>query len=216
MLDYAHIQFRQPHSIRVCLYACPQGSQSEAEQNRCRVKRRREGDIVNVDESDLDENGSPSPHPSRPGRTPSGRMDRKNNPLNKMFGSRYRNPENTKVLMGELMPLGKAFAIIAVMTHGPDLPTEISLHNERHRIFMAAAQYALSEADIKAVLDHPVAEDKRTYYHNLLASSCRPLNTLLYNEARDFFQDEVFGCAQHNAEYKLHLGLSVEESVFDA
>ena len=95
--------------------------------------------------------------------------------------------------MGELMPLGKAYAIIAVMTHGPDLPTEISLHNERHSIFMAAAQYAMSDADIKTVLEHPVAEDKRTYYHNLLASSCRPLNTLLYNEAREYFQDKVFG-----------------------
>jgi hypothetical protein len=79
--------------------------------------------------------------------------------------------------MGELMPLGKAFAIIAVMTHGPDLPTELSLHNERHRIFMAAAQYASSEADIKIVLEHPDAENKRTYYHNLLTSRCRPLNT---------------------------------------
>ena len=118
--------------------------------------------------------------------------------------------------MGELMPLGKAYAIIAVMTHGPDLPTELSLHNERHSIFMAAAQYALSADDIKSVLEHPDAEDKRTYYHTLLTSSSRPPKTLLYNEARNFFQDKVFGSAQHNAEYKLHLGLSVEESVFDS
>ena len=117
--------------------------------------------------------------------------------------------------MGELMPLGKAYAIIAVMTHGPDLPTEISLHNERHSIFMAAAQYALTEDEIKTVLEHPVAADKRTYYHNLLASSCRPLNTLLYNEAREYFQDKVFTSTTFNAEYKLHLGLSAEESVFD-
>ena len=132
-----------------------------------------------------------------------------------MFGSRYRNPANRKELMGELMPLGKAYAIIAVMTHGPDLPTEISLHNERHSIFMAAAQYALTEDEIKTVLEHPVAADKRTYYHNLLASSCRPLNTLLYNEAREYFQDKVFANPTFNAEYKLHLGLSSEESVFD-
>jgi hypothetical protein len=73
----------------------------------------------------------------------------------------------------------------------------------------------LSEDDIKTVLAHTDPEEKRTYYHNLLTSSCRPLNTLLYNEARDFFQDKVFGCAQHNAEYKLHLGQSDTESVFD-
>jgi hypothetical protein len=180
------------------------------------VKRPREGEIVDVDDSDLDESGSPSSHPSRPGRTPSGRKDRKNNPLNQMFSSRYRNPANRKELMGELMPLGKAYAIIAVMTHGPDLPTEISLHNERHSIFMAAAQYALSADDIKTVLEHPDHEEKVTYYHTLLASSSRPLNILLYNEAREFFQDKVFGCAQHKAEYKLHLGLSDTESVFDA
>ena len=117
--------------------------------------------------------------------------------------------------MGELMPLGKAYAIIAVMTHGPDLPTEITLHNERHSIFMAAAQYALTEDEIKTVLEHPVPADKRTYYHNLLASSCRPLNTLLYNEAREYFQDKVFTSTTFNAEYKLHLGLSEKESVFD-
>ena len=63
---------------------------------------------------------------------------------------------------------------------------------------------------------NPDTEDKRTYYHTLLTSSSRPLNTLLYNEAREFFQDKVFGSAQHNAEYKLHLGLSDTESVFDA
>ena len=180
------------------------------------MKRPREGDVVDLDDSDWDESGSPSSHPSRPGRTQSGRIDRKNNPLNKRFGSRYRHPDNRKELMGELMPLGKAYAIIAVMTHGPDLPTEITLHNERHSIFMAAAQYALSADDIKTVLEHPDHEEKVTYYHTLLASSSRPLNILLYNEAREFFQDKVFGCAQHKAEYKLHLGLSDTESVFDA
>ena len=132
-----------------------------------------------------------------------------------MFGSGYRHPDNRKELMGELMPLGKTFAIIAVMTHGPDLPTEIALHNERRRIFMMAAQYALSEEDTTTVLQHPDADDKRIYYHNLLTTSCHPLNTLLHNEAREFFQESVFRSAEHNVEYKLHLGLSVEESVFD-
>lgn len=116
--------------------------------------------------------------------------------------------------MGELMPLGKAFAIIAVMTHGPDLPTELSLHNERHRIFMAAAQYALSEEDIATVLAHKDQGEKRIYYHNLLTTSCRALN-LIYNEAREYFQEKVFTSPRLNAEYKLHLGLGVAESVFD-
>ena len=132
-----------------------------------------------------------------------------------IFSSRYRHPDNRKQLMGELMPLGKAFAIIAVMTHGPNLPTELSQHNERHSIFMAAAQYALSAEDITTVLAHPDADEKRIYYHNLITTSCRPLNTLLYNEAREFFQTMVFTSPKHNAEYKLHLGLEIQESVFD-
>ena len=117
--------------------------------------------------------------------------------------------------MGELMPLGKAFAIIAVMTHGPDLPTELSMHNERHRIFMAAAQYALSEEDIATVLAHKDQDEKRIYYHNLLTTSCRPLNTLIYNEAREYFQEKVFASPRLNVEYKLHLGLGVTKSVLD-
>jgi hypothetical protein len=132
-----------------------------------------------------------------------------------MYGSRYRHPDNEKRLMGELMPLGKAFAVIAVMTHGPDLPTELSLHNERHRIFVAAAQYSLSEKDIAFVLAHRDEDDKRTYYHNLLTTSCRGLTSLLYNDARGFFQTRVFTRPTHNAEYKLHLRLGPTESVLD-
>jgi hypothetical protein len=117
--------------------------------------------------------------------------------------------------MGELMPLGKAFAIIAVMTHGPNIPTEISLHNERHRIFVAAAQYCLSEEDIACVLAHKDQDEKRTYYHNLLTTSCRGLTVLLRNEAREFFQTKVFASPTFNPEYKMHLGLGPTESVFD-
>ena len=51
---------------------------------------------------------------------------------------------------------------------------------------MEAAQYAMSEEDIATVLAHPDADDKRTYYHNLLTTSFRPLQTLLYKEARHF------------------------------
>ena len=115
------------------------------------------------------------------------------------------NQDKIKTLMGELQPLGKAFAIIAVMTHGPSLPTELADHNLRHRLFMAAAKYALSDEEIQAVLAHPDKEEKRIYYYNLLTTSCRPFSTTLYNEARDFFQTRVFGCPIHNPEYRLHL-----------
>jgi hypothetical protein len=32
-------------------------------------------------------------------------------------------------MMGELQPMEKAVAIIAVMTNGPNLPTELAEHN---------------------------------------------------------------------------------------
>jgi hypothetical protein len=82
--------------------------------------------------------------------------------------------------------------MIAVMTHGSDLPTEISLHNERHRNFVQAAQYALSEEEIYTVLAHKDAGEKRTYYHNLLITSTSALTALLYNDARQYFQKQVF------------------------
>ena len=132
-----------------------------------------------------------------------------------MFGSKYRHPDNTQTLMGQEQPLGKAYAIMAVMMYGPDLPTEISLHSERQRIFMAAAPYAMSSSDIATVSAHPDDDERRIYFHNLLTTSCKPLSALLHNEARHFFQSFVFTSPRHNAEYKLHLGLKDTESVFD-
>ena len=117
--------------------------------------------------------------------------------------------------MGEQQTLGKAFAILAVMMHGPDLPTELAQHNERHRIFMAAATYALSEDEISTVLAHTDQDEKRIYYLTLLTTSCRPVSSLLFNDAREFFQTEVFRAGTMNPEYKLHLGLGHTESVFD-
>ena len=101
------------------------------------------------------------------------------------------------------------------MTHGPNLPTELADHNLRHRLFLAAAKYALSDEEIQAVLAHPDKEEKRIYYYNLLTTSCRPFSTTLYNETNEFFQTRVFDCPIHNPECKLHLGLGETESVFD-
>ena len=55
-----------------------------------------------------------------PDRTKSGRMTFKNE-LTRRFGSKYRDADNTEKLMGELMPLGKAFGIMAVCMFGPGL-----------------------------------------------------------------------------------------------
>ncbi len=61
-----------------------------------------------------------------PDRTKSGSMTFKNE-LTRRFGSKYRDGNNTEKLMGELMPLGKAFGIMAVCMFGPCLPTERAL-----------------------------------------------------------------------------------------
>lgn len=132
-----------------------------------------------------------------------------------MFGSKYRHPHNKRKLMGQEQPLGKAYAIMAVMMYGPNLPTEMSLHKDREQIFSAAAPYALSSADIEHVSAHPDDDEKRVYFQNLLTTSCRPFSTLLYNEARNFFQSFVFTSPKINLEYKLHLGLESTQSVFD-
>ena len=173
-------------------------------------KRSANEDIVDLDTVDLDT------AERTPGRTLPGRKDRKSNGLNLLFGSKYRHPDNRETLLGQEQPLGKAFAILAVMMHGPDLPTEYSQHNERHRIFMAAAPYALSKDDIETVLARNDQEEKKLYYHNLLTTSCRPVGAMMYNNARDFFQRMVFTSPRFNPEYKKHLGLGPTESVFDA
>ena len=58
--------------------------------------------------------------------------------------------------MGEQQTLGKAFAILAVMMHGPLLLTEIAQHDERRRIFIAAALYAMlkDNIDSSSILSH--------------------------------------------------------------
>ena len=69
----------------------------------------------------------------------------------------------TVALRSRLSPpltLGKAFAIMAVMMHGPDIPTEQKQHNERHRIFMASTQYALSKVTLISFWQAPIGERK--------------------------------------------------------
>ncbi len=131
------------------------------------------GDIISLDD---EIEPSMSTNEPSPGRTLSGRKARKTNSLNQLFNSRYRNPEIGELLMGEQQTLGKAFTILTVMMHGPLLPTEIAQHNERRRIFIAAAPYAISKDDIASVLDHQDLDELSIYLHNLLTTSCRPIS----------------------------------------
>jgi hypothetical protein len=77
------------------------------------------------------------------GQTKSGRTSFKNE-LTKRYGSKYRDPYNSEVLKGDLMPLGKAFGILAICMFGPNLPTEKHLHADRLQVCKNAAKYALN------------------------------------------------------------------------
>ncbi len=92
-------------------------------------KRSAIGDIV-----DWDDDIEHAPYEASPSKTLSDRKVRKTNSLNMVFNSRYRNPDNQELPMGELQPLGKAYTILAVMMHGPVLPAEKAQHDERRRI----------------------------------------------------------------------------------
>jgi hypothetical protein len=82
------------------------------------------------------------------GQTKSGRTSFKNE-LTKRYGSKYRDPDISEVLMGKLMPLGKAFGILAICMFGPNLPTEKHRHADRLRVWKNAAKYALNMNRIK-------------------------------------------------------------------
>jgi hypothetical protein len=68
------------------------------------------------------------------GQTKSGRASFKNE-LTERYGSKYRDSDNSKVLMGEPMPLGKTFGILAICMFGPNLLTEKHRHADRLQVF---------------------------------------------------------------------------------
>ncbi len=57
------------------------------------------------------------------GQSKSGSTSFKND-LTKCYGSKYRDPDNSDLLMGELMPIGNSFGILAICMFVPNLPTE--------------------------------------------------------------------------------------------
>ncbi len=91
-----------------------------------------------------------APPPVKVRQTKSGRASLKNE-LTKRCGSKYRDPDNSEVLMGELMPLGKAFGILAICMFGPNLPNEKHRHADQLQVWKNAAKYDLNMNSIKVV-----------------------------------------------------------------
>jgi len=147
-----------------------------------------------------------------PDRTKSGRMTFRNE-LNKRYGSKYRDADNTEQLMGELMPLGRAFGIMAVCMFGPCLPTEKAMHADRLEIWKNAAKYCLNEVSIKTVLQWPDVNAQILYMYGLMNTALVCIRTDLPNSARFYGQHNVFCGALRDADTQAHLGLGMTESV---
>ncbi len=147
-----------------------------------------------------------------PDRAKSGSMTFKNE-LTRRFGSKYRDAENTEKLMGELMPLGKAFGIMAVCMFGPCLPSEKALHADRLEIWKNAAKYCLNEVTIQTVLEWPDQKAQVLYMHGLMNTALVCIRTDLPNRARFYGQHHVFCAGMRDMETQSHLGLGMTESV---
>ncbi len=162
--------------------------------------------------SDGDGDGDGDVFTPAPDRTKSGRMTFKNE-LTRCFGSKYRDADNTEKLMDELMPLGKAFGIMAVCMFGPCLPTEKAMHADRLEIWKNAAKYCLNEVTIKIVLGWPDLKAQILYMHWLMNTALVCIRTNLPNCARFFGQHHVFCAGMRDMETQSHLGLGMTESV---
>ena len=149
--------------------------------------------MAGMSDGDGDGDGDGAVFTPGPDRTKSGRMTFKNE-LNKRFGSKYRDADNTEKLMDELMPLGRAFGIMAVCMFGPCLPTEKAMHADRLEIWKNAAKYCLNEVTIKTVLGWPDVKAQILYMHGLMNTVLVCIRTDLPNSARFYGQHYVF-CA---------------------
>jgi hypothetical protein len=147
------------------------------------------------------------------GQTKSGRASFKNE-LTKRYGSKYRDPDDSEVLMGELMPLGKAFGILAICMFGPNLPTEKHWHADRLQVWKNAAKYALNMNSIKVVLEWSDQKALVIYMQGLLTTALVCVRTDLPSSAHLFGQQTVFSEIRAQ-ETQLHLGLGPTESVME-
>jgi hypothetical protein len=116
--------------------------------------------------------------------------------------------------MGELMPLGKAFGILAICMFGPNLPTEKHRHADRLQVWKNAAKYALNMNSIKVVSEWRDQKALVIYMQGLLTTALVCVRTDLPNSARLFGQQTVFSGIRA-PETQLHLGLGPTESVME-
>jgi hypothetical protein len=139
------------------------------------------------------------------------------NELTVRYGSKYRDPTNTQLLMGKLQPMGKAFGILAVCMFGPNPPSEKQRHSDRLLIWKSAAKYCMSDDTIHMILTmlEKDPHDVQVYLEGLLNTALVCVRTELPNSARSYAQNHVFAAARRDAETQQHLGLEMNQSVMD-
>ena len=146
--------------------------------------------------------------------TKSGRPSIKKNDVNERYSTKYRNAANTETILGKLMPIGHACALIGTVMLGPDIPLEEAGHADRLRIFRSAAHYCLDEADLADILNTQ-PKPLELYLKGIFQAACRVLRYELFVQARSHFEQEVFKPAIKKPEIQAHLGLEMAQSVFD-
>ena len=62
--------------------------------------------------------------------------------VNEKYITKYRSPAKTETILGKLLPIGKACALIGTVMLGPKIPLEDAGHADRLRIFLSAKSIA--------------------------------------------------------------------------
>ena len=118
-----------------------------------------------------------------------GRIVAAGNDLKKRFPNTYRNVDNEKTFYGKSLNLGEAFKLACLVQYGPNLPIETSGHmSMRTALIRTAAYYALSDEELKEILEDPSLSD----FLYFLVKSGKQIMYTLGVEARLIFGDSVF------------------------
>ena len=118
-----------------------------------------------------------------------GRIVAAGNDLKKQFPNTYRNADNERTFHGKHLNLGEAFKLACLVQYGPNLPIEQSGHNTmRTALFRTAAYYALSDEELKQILEDPLLAD----FLFFLVKCAKQIMYTLGVEARLIFGDSVF------------------------
>jgi hypothetical protein len=132
--------------------------------------------------------------------------------VNKKSNSRYRNSANTNTLGGKLLELGRATGICAMALFGFDVSLEAASTFERELIFRSGAWYALADGDIEEIFAHDEVQ-VNDCIKGIVTAGIRNFKYEAAEEARKFFQNEVFAPLVEDPILQMHLALKLGQRV---